>query len=69
MPRRSTDPRAEELRRKLDESRGLEAEREEVESAEVPVDEAEPADVGDRRSAVHEQGRAAAEEMRRTSGE
>jgi hypothetical protein len=62
------DPRAEELRAKLDESRGLEADRAEVESAETPVDQAEPADAGDRRSAVHEQGRAAAEQMRRSSG-
>jgi len=63
------DPRAEELRRKLDESRDLEADRAELEAAETPVDQAEPADVGDRRSAVHERGRAAAEEMRRRPGE
>jgi hypothetical protein len=63
------DPRAEELRRKLDESRDLEADRVEVEAAETPVDQAEPAEVPDRRAAVHERGRAAAEEMRRQSGE
>ena len=63
------DPRAEELRRKLDESRELEGEREEFESAETPVDEAEPADVTDRRNAVHERGQAAAEQMRRPPGE
>jgi hypothetical protein len=63
------DPRAEELRRKLDESRDLEADRAEVESAEVPVDQAEPADVTDRRKAVHERGQAAAEQMRRPPGE
>ncbi len=62
------DPRAEELRRKLDESRDLEADRAEVESAETPVDQADPAEVADRRTAVHEQGRAAAEEMRRSDG-
>jgi hypothetical protein len=63
------DPRAEELRAKLEESRDLEADRAEVEAAEVPVDQAEPAEVTDRRSAVHERGRAAAEEMRRQTGE
>jgi len=36
-------------------------EREEFESAETPVDEA---DVDDRRRAVHDRGRAAAEQMR-----
>jgi len=61
------DPRAEELRRRLDESREMAGEREEFEAAETPVDEAEPADVADRRRAVHERGRATAEEMRRES--
>jgi hypothetical protein len=56
------DPRAEELRRKLDESRTVvEEQHEEAASPETPVDEA---DVGDRRAAVHERARAAAEEMR-----
>jgi hypothetical protein len=68
-PAPAEDPRAEQLRRKLEESRDLEADRAEVEAAETPVDQAEPADVGDRRSAVHERGRAAAEEMRRRSAE
>lgn len=59
------DPRAEELRRKLDESRTIVEEREEFEAAETPVDEVpEPAEVEDRRKAVHERGRAAADEMR-----
>jgi hypothetical protein len=59
------DPRAEELRRKLDESRPLVEEREEFESAETRVDEAEPAPALDeRRRSVHERGRAAADEMR-----
>ena len=42
------------------------AEREEFESAETPVDEVlgPDAEVDDRRKAVHERGRAAAEEMR-----
>jgi len=55
------DPRADELRQRLDESRALVDEREEFESAETPVDEAE---VDDRRRAVHERGRAAADQMR-----
>jgi hypothetical protein len=58
------DPRAEELRRKLDESRTIVEEREEFEAAETPVDEVTAAEVEDRRKAVHERGRAAAEEMR-----
>jgi hypothetical protein len=57
------DSRAAELRRKLDESRALVEEREEFEAAETTVDEAEP-EVGERRRAVHERGRAAAREMR-----
>ena len=58
------DP-AEELRRKLDESRSVVSEREEFEEAETPVDHAErPAGVGERRRQVHEQGRAAVDEMR-----
>jgi hypothetical protein len=65
VPVPTDDPRAEELRRKLDESRTIVEEREEFESAETPVDQApEPAEVEDRRKAVHERGRAAAEEMR-----
>ena len=65
----AADPRAEELRRKLDESRTLVAEREEFESAETPVDRAEAtgSHVDDRRRDVHERGRAVAEEMRGTS--
>jgi hypothetical protein len=63
------DPRAEELRRKLDESRTLVDEREEFESAETTVDAAEPAQVKDRRRNVHERGRAAADEMRGRSKE
>ena len=65
-PSPGEDPRAEELRHKLDESRTMVEEREEFESAETPVDEVigpEP-EVDDRRKAVHDRGRAAAEEMR-----
>ena len=61
---------ADELRRKLDESRTVVGEREEFESGETPVDQADPdAPVEDRRNAVHERGKAAAEQMRRKPGE
>ena len=62
----ASDPRAEELRRKLDESRSMVEEREEFEGAELPVDRAEPApeDPESRRRAVHETGRATIEQMR-----
>ena len=61
-PEPADDPRAEELRRKLEESRTVaEEQHEEVASPETPVDEA---DVESRRAAVHERARAAADEMR-----
>jgi hypothetical protein len=63
------DPRADELRRKLDESRTIVEEREDFEAAETPIDEAEPPEVEDRRKAVHDRGRAAADEMRGRSGD
>jgi hypothetical protein len=61
------DPRAEELRRKLAESRALVDEREEFEGAELPVDRAEPApeDPESRRRTVHDSARATVEQMRR----
>ena len=65
-PAPAPDPRAEELRRKLEESRAVVDEREEFESAETPVDQVE---VDDRRRAVHERVRAAAEQMRGDSAE
>jgi hypothetical protein len=55
------DP-AEELRAKLAEARAAGDGRDEFESGETTVDEA--ADPADRRSAVHEQARAAIDEMR-----
>jgi hypothetical protein len=56
------DPRADELRQKLEESRAVvEEQHEEAAAPETPVDEA---DVDDRRHAVHERARAAADEMR-----
>jgi MYXO-CTERM domain-containing protein len=60
------DPRADELRRKLAESRSILEERDEFEAAEVTVDLAEPApeDPESRRRAVHDAGRATVERMR-----
>jgi hypothetical protein len=59
------DPRAEELRRKLAESRAIVEEREEFEAAETTVDQAHaPDDPETRRRAVHEAGRATAERMK-----
>ena len=61
-PEPAEDPRAEELRRKLEESRTVaEEQHEEAASPETPVDEA---DVESRRAAVHERARSAADEMR-----
>jgi len=70
------DPRVEELRKRLEESRTVaEEQHEEAASPEVPVDavtEPEPEPklesgaVEDRRRALHERARAAAEEMRGT---
>jgi hypothetical protein len=63
------EPHAEALKSKLAESRVVAEDREEFESAETPVDEAEsiPPDLGDRRASVHERGRTVAEQMRRGS--
>jgi hypothetical protein len=62
------DPRADELRRKLAESRSIVEERDEFEAAEVTVDLAEPAPAPvnpeARRRAVHEAGRETLERMR-----
>jgi hypothetical protein len=52
---------AEELRRRIAESRELVDEREEFEGAETPVDEADPAS---RRREVHQRGRTAVDRMR-----
>jgi hypothetical protein len=63
----AVDPRAEELRRKLAESRTIVEERDEFEGAELTVDLAEPApeDPESRRRTVHESARATVEQMRR----
>jgi hypothetical protein len=59
------DPRAEELRRRLDESRAVVDDRDEFEGAETTVDQAEPVqDPSDRRRAVHAEGRAVVDRMR-----
>ncbi len=67
---RVSDPRAEELRRRLEESRSLVEEREEFESAETTVDRAEATgrDLEERRRRIHDEGRAAAERMRGSPG-
>jgi len=66
----SADRRAEELRRKLAESRSIVEEREEPDAAETPADRPEPAaEVDERRRAVHERGRGAARKMRESSSE
>jgi hypothetical protein len=64
-PEPAPDPRADELRQRLEESRAVVAAREEFEASETPVDEAEPvADVDARRRELHERAQATAEEMR-----
>jgi hypothetical protein len=59
------DPRAEELRRRLEESRPVVEEREEFEAAETTVDTVEdvPEDPDARRRAVHAEGRSTVERM------
>jgi hypothetical protein len=59
----ASDSRAEELRRKLDESKAAGDDREEFESGETPVDAAEPS-VDEKRAEVDERARAATREMR-----
>jgi hypothetical protein len=61
-PPSEPDPAA-ELRQKLAESRAITQERDEFESGEVPVDQAEPG-VNERRREVHEQAQSSIEEMR-----
>jgi hypothetical protein len=66
-PDAGPDPRADELRRRLAESRAVVDERERFEGGETTVDAAEPAppaDPGARRRRVHESGRAVVDQMR-----
>jgi hypothetical protein len=59
------DPRADELRRRLQESRAVVAERDEFEEGETPVDRADPGeDPEARRRRVHEAGRSTVDRMR-----
>ena len=57
------DTRAEELRAKLEQAKAAGDDREEFEAGETPVNEA--ADPDERRRSVHEQARAAIDEMRK----
>jgi hypothetical protein len=61
-PPEVSDPRADELRRKLEESRTL-VEEDEFASGETPVD------ADERRRDVHERGRSAIDEMERRKEE
>ena len=65
------DDRAEELRKRLDESRAVVEDREEFEGAETTVDAVEDvaADSAERRRAVHAEGRDAVERMRGSTPE
>ena len=65
------DTRAEELRRRLDESRAVVEDREEFEGAETTVDTIEdvPADPAERRREVHAEGRSAVDRMRDSTPE
>jgi hypothetical protein len=64
-PEAPADPRADELRARLDESRAVVEDREEFEGAETTVDAVEPVPgPEDRRRAVHAEGREAVDRMR-----
>jgi hypothetical protein len=67
-PEAESDPRAEELRARLDESRAVVDDREEFEGAETTVDAVDAVpEPEERRRAVHAEGRAAVDEMRRST--
>jgi hypothetical protein len=64
----ATDPRADELRARLDESRAVVEDREEFESAETTVDAVEAVpDPEERRRALHAEGRSVVDRMRGSS--
>lgn len=60
------DPRAEELKRRLDEAKPLAAEVDEADAADTPVDAAADPPAGRSREDVHARARAAIDEMRRS---
>jgi hypothetical protein len=62
------DPRADELRRKLAEAREGAADEEDFEAAGMGAETIVDEEVDDLRRRVHEEARAAAEEMRRAGG-
>jgi hypothetical protein len=63
------EPHVEALKTNMAQASAVVHDREEFESAETPIDQAEsvPSEVGDRRRSVHERGRQAAEQMRKGS--
>jgi hypothetical protein len=64
-PVAESDPRAEQLRARLDESRAVVDDREEFEGAETTVDAVEAVpEPEERRRAVHAEGRAVVDKMR-----
>lgn len=65
LPADAPDPRADELRQRLDEARAAAGDREEFEAGETTVDQAEPTggDLEERRRRVHESGRAAIDDL------
>ncbi len=66
----AADPRADELRARLDESRPIVDDREEFEGAETTVDAVEAVpEPADRRRAVHEAGRSVVDRMRGTDAD
>src|SRR4051812_25547018 len=69
VPEIGPDPRAEELRRRLEEAKPLAAQPDEADAADTPVDEApDPMPAPEeRRADVHARARAAIEEMRRSA--
>ena len=69
LDQEAPDPRADELRRKLDDSKQLVEERQEFESGEMAVDEVEAPTVEGKRAAVHERGSEAAREMKGSNSE
>jgi hypothetical protein len=64
QPKQAADPRADELRRKLDESKPIVEEREQFESGETAVDEADTGTLDQKRAAAHERGQEAVREMK-----